>query len=190
MTFVFSGSFDAFNKDFFSWLEFDLIQFLLFYLWLYRHWILNCKRKRMSLMANLVLPEGLCGSSYRSFFHRGGAMSSIHPISKWKEPGICFPVRVSTGSVCASEMYCCQGKEMFHPETAPTKFLVAVCSGDAFSITRNKGQMARTHTGISSLWLAYRPSEQLSLLITDVYSVHSKIQRASHTDGFFHPEVH
>lgn len=166
MTFVFSRSFDAFNKDFFSstWIWLNTIPS--FFLWLYLHWILNCKRKQMSLIANLVLPVDLFWSSFWSFFHRGGAMSSIHPISKWKELGICFPVRVSTGSVCASEMYCCQGNEIFHPETTPTKFLVTVCSGYAFSITRNEGQMARTHTGISSLWLAYRPSEQLSLLTT------------------------
>lgn len=119
----------------------------------------------MSLVANLILPVDLFGSSYWYVFHCGGEMSSTHHISKWKELDVCFPVIVSTGSVCVSETYCCQGNEIFHPERAkhPTKLLVAVCSGDAFSITRNKGQIARTHTGISSLFhWPVGPSAQLS----------------------------
>lgn len=145
----------------------------------------------MNLVENLILPVDLVGSSYGYVFHCGGEMSSTHHISTWKELDVCFPVIVSTGSVCVSEKYCCQGNKIFHPERAPTRFLVAVCSGDAFSITRNRDQIASTYSGISSLFhWPIGPSEQLSPAYYCMYSVYSMIQREYHKDCFCHPEVH
>lgn len=53
---------------------------------------------------------------------------------------------------CVSDIQCYESNEFLPTpaEKAPTKFWVAVCSGNARYVTRNKGHTARTQEGISS----------------------------------------